>query len=151
LQQLPASGFETEWRNDILRDKDCETGVAQTPIAIEPSVSRRRLDLLATIYLRWRLDGIVVRHFSPSGLDLYPAAKKFEAGVFYEFANIEGFQQISRVRQYLDLVTRTTYVLFPWPKVCLVPLEILKHQVNREPLNFKRRQRGGKFNLSYGS
>jgi hypothetical protein len=105
LQQLPASGFKTEWRNYILCDKDREIGVAQAPISIEPSLQRRRLDLLAEVYVCRRLDGVVVSHFSPSGLDLYPAAKKFEAGVLYDFANIEGFQQIYRVGQYLDSVT----------------------------------------------
>jgi hypothetical protein len=97
LQQLPASGLEAEWRNDILCDEDREIGVAQAPISIEPDVQHRRLNLLAAVHVRWRLDGVVVSHFSPLGLDLYPAAKKFETGILYDFANIEGFQQTSRV------------------------------------------------------
>lgn len=50
-----------------------------------------------------------------SGLDIYSAAKKFETGVLYDFADIEGFQQISVVGQDLDFVTRTAGVIFPRP------------------------------------
>jgi hypothetical protein len=50
-----------------------------------------------------------------AGSDIYSAAKKFETGVLYDFADVEGFQQISFIGQDLDFVTRTTGVLFPRP------------------------------------
>jgi hypothetical protein len=41
-----------------------------------------------------------------SGLDIYCAAKKFEIGVLCDFADVEGFQQLSFVGQDLNFVTR---------------------------------------------
>jgi hypothetical protein len=38
-------------------------------------------------------------------LDIYSAAKKFEPGVLYDFADVEGFQQASIGGQDLDFVT----------------------------------------------
>jgi hypothetical protein len=50
-----------------------------------------------------------------SGLDIYSAAKKFETGVLYDFADVEGFQQHSFVGHDLNFVTRAAGVLFMRP------------------------------------
>ena len=62
---------------------------------------------------RGRMSGIKIRRLT--GLNIYSAAKKFETGVLYDFADIEGFQQISVVGQALDFVTQTAGVIFPRP------------------------------------
>jgi hypothetical protein len=54
-------------------------------------------------------------HLVLSGLDIYSAAKKFETGVLYYFADVEGFQQHSFVGHNSNCATRAAGVLFMWP------------------------------------
>jgi hypothetical protein len=67
---------------------------------------------------------------APLGIDIYSAAKKLKTRVLYDFANVEGFQQLSFVGNDLDFVTGAAGVFLTRPEMGLIPLEILKHQIN---------------------
>jgi hypothetical protein len=53
----------------------------------------------------------------------------------------------SVVGQGMNFMTWAAGVLFPRPEMRLVPLKILEHQIDGEPLNFQRRQSRRKLNL----
>jgi hypothetical protein len=70
-------------------------------------------------------------------LHIHSAAEEFKTRLFNDFANVEGFQQISVIGDDLDFVMRASGIFLAWPQMRLIPFEVIKHQIDREPLNIK--------------
>jgi hypothetical protein len=83
----------------------------------------------------------------PSDLHIHSAAKEFKTRLFNDFANVQRFQQISVIGDDLDFVTRAAGVFLAGPQMRLIPFEVIKHKIDREPLNIERRQPGWKIDL----